>query len=92
MKKRKIKLRFKLLLLACFLVYTGFSIFAQQTNINDLLSERETLNSAYKQAQTDLERLKHQSEYMNTDNYIENTARDKLGLIYENEIIFEPSE
>ena len=27
-------------------------------------------------------------EYVGTDEYIEQTARDKLGLIYENEIIF----
>ena len=29
-------------------------------------------------------------EYAGTDSYIEDVAKDKLGLIYENEILFEP--
>ena len=92
MKKRKIKLRFKLLLLTCFLVYAGISIFTQQANIGQLLAEQEELNAQYTQAQTDLERIEHQSAYMDTDRYVENAARDKFGLTYENEIILEPAE
>ena len=32
--------------------------------------------------------IEQMEEYVGTDEYIEQTARDKLGLIYENEIIF----
>ena len=92
MKKRKVKLRFKLLLLAFFLVYAGVSIYTQQVNINTLLTEKETLNQEYEQAQTELSRLQHQSEYMNSESYVENTAREKFGLAYEDEIIFESEE
>lgn len=32
--------------------------------------------------------IEAQAEYQNSDSYIEELAREKLGLIYENEIIF----
>lgn len=91
-KKRKIKLRFKLILLACFLAYMGFAIYTQQINIQGLQQEKEALTEQYKQAEADLSRLEHQSRYMGTDKYVEDAARDKFGLTYEGEIIMEPQE
>ena len=32
------------------------------------------------------------TEYMQTDEYAEQVAKDKLGLVYEDEIIFKPEE
>ncbi len=89
MKKRKIKLRFKLLILAVLLAYTGFSIYTQQNNIEQLMDEKEALISQYEQAQTDLSRLQHRSEFMSTEKYIENTAREKFGFVYDGEIVIE---
>lgn len=37
----------------------------------------------------ELERLKHE---MKTKKFIEDTAREKFGLTYENEIVFEPEK
>ena len=87
MKNRTVKLRFKLLLLIVFLTFAGLSIYRQQTHINDLLAEQQTLNSQYEQAQMELQRLQDQSDYMNTEDYIEDTARERLGYAYEDEII-----
>lgn len=87
MKKRTVKLRFKLMLLAVFLAYAAFLIFSQQSNIGNLLAEQQTLNAQYDQAQMELQRLKDKSEYMNTKDYVEDTARKRLGYAYEDEII-----
>ena len=92
MKKRRITFRFKLLLLAIFLVYTGVSIYVQQTHIADLQARQEALHVQYEEAQTQLNRLKHKNEYMGTSKYIENTAREKLGLVYEDEVIITTQE
>jgi len=93
MKKRTVKLRFKLMLLVVFLAVAGVSIYRQQANINNLLAEQQTLNAQYEQAQLELQRLQDQSEYMNTEDYIEDTARERLGYAYEDEIIVtEPSD
>ena len=36
--------------------------------------------------------IKEKSEYMKTDQYIEDTAREKFGLVYGNEIIFKAAD
>lgn len=38
------------------------------------------------------EEIENLKEYVNSDEYIEKLARDKLGLVYEGEIIFKPEE
>ena len=91
-KKRKVKIRFKLIILAFLLVYVGIAVYSQQSNINELAAQKETLTRQYEQAQNDLNRLEHQDEYMSTDNYIENTAREKFGLAYGDEIILKPKQ
>jgi cell division protein DivIC len=92
MKKRTIKLRFKLILLACFLAYTGFVVYTQQANISKLMAEQATLTQQYEQVQMDMNRLQHKSDYMDTQQYVENTAREKLGLAYSGELIFETGQ
>jgi|GEM_PF-1139363 len=92
MKKRKVKFRFKLLLLAFFLVYVGVSIYIQQTNINTLLDEQKALSEQYEQIKLEKDRLEHKNEYMNTQDYVENEAREKFGFVYENEYVLTPAE
>lgn len=92
MKTRRIKPRFKFIILAVFLTYAGIAIYGQQVKINQLKSEQETLTQAVEQAETDLSRLEHRSEYMNTSEYVENTAREKFGLVYEDELIIVPDD
>jgi cell division protein FtsB len=87
MKTRTVKLRFKLLLLTVFLAFAGISIYRQQANINSLLAEQQTLSAQYEQAQLELQRLQDQSDYMNTEDYIEDTARERLGYAYQDEIV-----
>jgi cell division protein DivIC len=92
MKNRKVKLRFKLLILAVFLTYAGIAIFGQQAKINELKAEQEALTISIEQAQTELDRLEHKKAYMNTNEYIENAARERFGLVYEDELILEQSD
>ncbi len=91
MKKRKVKLKFKLLLLSLFLVYVGVSFFLQQDDINALLKDQEELKEKYELTQTELQRLEHKKEYMATQDYIENEAREKFGFVYGDEYILTPS-
>jgi cell division protein DivIC len=38
------------------------------------------------------EEINELADYVQTDEYVEKVAREKLGLAYPNEIIFEPAE
>lgn len=43
-------------------------------------------------AQAKRDELEDLEDYVGTDEYVEEVAKDKLGLAYENEILFEPEE
>lgn len=92
MKKKTIRLRFKLLIVAAFMAYAVFSICTQQSNINGLLAEQQALSERYEQAQIELQRLQDQSDFMNTKDYVEDTARERLGYAYDDEIILTAPE
>lgn len=80
------------MLLTFFLIYVGVSIYIQQLNINTLLNEQKALSEQYEQTKIEKERLNHKSEYMNTQDYVENEAREKFGFVYDNEYVFTPAE
>lgn len=52
----------------------------------------QELKKQKKQLKKDKEDLKEFKKYVKTDEYVEKVARDKLGLVYKDEIIFEPED
>ncbi len=52
----------------------------------------QELKKQKKQLKKDKEDLKEFKKYVKTDEYVEEIARDKLGLVYKDEIIFEPED
>jgi cell division protein DivIC len=58
----------------------------QQTEAYALVEE--DLNKQIEEEQERKQSLEDMSEYLNSDAYIEDMAREKLGLVYDNEIIF----
>lgn len=57
-------------------------LYTQQlAQVNDqLASEKERTQE-----------IENMEEYMKTDEYVEDVARDKFGLVYEGETVFKPS-
>lgn len=52
----------------------------------------EQLQEEQKAQEKRTEELKEFKKYVETDEYIEEIARDKLGLVHEGEIVFEPED
>lgn len=69
-------------------IYAVVMIIVQQVQLKEqkvLLGELEEK----KQSLTEkIEQLESEFEYMTTDEYIERTARDRLGMVKEDEIVF----
>lgn len=85
--------------------YTVFGVLVLCTVLcSTLLYKRATLNAQsreYSKQITELkkekaeeeartEELKEFEKYVDSNEFIEEVARDRLGLVYKNEIIFEP--
>ena len=57
------------------------------------LAQREVvLAQQIEEAKQEQKELEKKEEYMQTDEYIEEIARERLGLANQNEILFKPAE
>ncbi len=55
-------------------------------------SQLKELQKQKKKLAEDQENLEKFRDYVKTDEYAEEVAREKFGLVYKDEIIFEPEE
>lgn len=74
-----------ILLLVAVVSVSSMSLRAK----NESYIEQEAeLEAQIQEEQERTEEIEQMEDYVGTNEYIEQTARDKLGLIYENEILF----
>lgn len=81
------KLLFTLVFTIAF-IYMGHILLDQQTKLNDLDNEITYYNRELQEAKLKTENLNITLNSMNTDEYIEEVARNRLGLVMPSEIIF----
>jgi len=63
-----------------------------RSDVKKLQAQQTELKAQKKALIKEREEIKVQSEYMKTDQYIEDVAREKFGLVYDNEIIFKAAD
>lgn len=73
------------LLLVCIL---GGVYLSQETRIETIAAEKATLQSELDKLKVEEERLERTLEYMGTNDYLLQYAREKLGYVYSNDIKF----
>jgi len=71
------------------LTYKQSTLKAQSKEYTNQIKE---LEKQRKELQEEKESLKKFRDYVKTDEYAEEVARDKFGLVYKGEIIFEPEK
>ena len=62
------------------------------TKSKELAETEKVMELKVEQAKQEQEDLNAQEQYMQTNQYIEDVAKDKLGLVYPDEIVIRPSE
>jgi len=67
----------------CFVVFSFCQQFGRYSNIND---QKQILTAQLNELQGKQEQLFVQTEKLNDDDYLENLAREKLGMVKEGEI------
>lgn len=93
MHRRVLQHRLSVVLISCVIVVLAVTLSVASISLH-------TKNQNYKAQQAELEKQldeeKARSEeidelegYVGTDEYVEDVAKDKLGLVYPNEILFE---
>ena len=93
-KPKKRRLNVGKVVLMLFVLYTVIILGSQQLRLYRFEKSIRDVNSSIEQAEIAQDNLRQQIDLMNTDDYVEMIAREKLGLIKPGEIpyIAVPSE
>ncbi len=85
MKKKKL---YKKLLILLVLIYAIFTLVNQQKVINQYTSNSKELASKIEEQETTNKQLVAEKENVNSKEYIEQIAREKLDMYYPNEKVY----
>ena len=87
MSKRK-KSRFGLVLLVLFFIYFAYTAVGQQKLLYMKNVELKKVQSKIDEEKKENEKLKKEQEQLNSDEFVEKTAREKLGMVKKGERVF----
>ncbi len=87
MKKFFSKL-FSTLAMMLIVLYVSCVLIKQESKLNSLSGEAKQYNAMLDEANMETENLREKLSKVNTDEYIEKYAREKLGLVMPYETIF----
>lgn len=73
---------------AVVLILFGGLFISQMESYNELQKELTRVNSDVSRAKVENERLETQLSFFDSDAYIERLARERLGMVRPNEIVF----
>lgn len=87
-KKNRAGLYLVMLVAALFVGTLAVHGYTLRVNCQRLAEEQSSLKEKKKNLKKEQEKIKEEKEYRKTDQYVEDVAREKFGLVYDNEIIF----
>lgn len=63
-----------------------------QAEVQKLSVQEQELKEKKENLKNETKSIKEEAEYMKSDKYIEDVAREKFGLVYDNEIVFKAAD
>ncbi len=78
--------RLKIIILIGVLIYVGISYVSQQSVLSAQLKKQEELKQQQEELERQLDFKKSELDYIGSDEYVEQQARERLGWIKEDEI------
>lgn len=88
MKNIKRKNIFKKLFVIAFLIYFIYTLISQQRTLNSYANMKNTYNDDIEVAEEENQELQKMKDNINSDEYIERIAREKLDMYYPNERVY----
>ncbi len=76
--------------ICCVFIVTKVADYRAESK--ELAKEEQALEQALAEAELEKEELTAMEQYMHTNQYIEDVAKEKFGLVYPDEIIIKPAE
>lgn len=87
-KSKKKKSSFGIILILAVFLYLSYIAVGQQKLINSKNDELNWINNKIAEEEKINEQLKKEMEMINSDEYKEKVAREKFGMVKENETVY----
>ena len=71
-----------------FIIYFVYTLIMQQKTLNSYATEQDKYNEDIEVAEEEQNELQEMKDNINSDEYIEQIAREKLGMYYPNERVY----
>ena len=84
----KKKLRINRFIIIAVLIYFIYTLFSQQKTLNSYKQDASTYSNQIEEANEKNDELKNVKNNINSTEYIENMAREKLGMYLPNERVY----
>ena len=91
-KKNRTSLYLVMMFIGIFLATLVVQGVKLKADCDELSTQQTQLLEKKKLLEKEQEDIAEQAQYRKTDQYIEDVAREKFGLVYDNEIIFKAAE
>lgn len=91
-KKYRVKPRFIFVLVVVLLALAGAALFSQEQKLAEIESKKQALADEYDELENEKQRLQYMIEYAQTDEYLIQYAREKLGFVAPDDIKFDIGE
>ena len=92
-KRQVLQHRVSMIMIITVIVVLGVTLSIGSISLhkknNEYKAREAELESQLDQEATRAEEIEELEEYVGTDEYVEDVAKEKLGLVYPNEILFE---
>ena len=85
---KKIKKTYKKVVILFIAIYVVYTLIAQQKTLNAYTTEQKNYSTQIKQEEAHKETLLKTKERVNSTEYIEDIAREKLGMYLPNERVY----
>ena len=69
-------------------IVVGYSVYNMKIELDENKEKIESLNKEYAEEEKRKEEIAEYQKYTQTDEFVEDVAREKLGLVYDDEIVF----
>lgn len=92
MRRRRMNLYVAMAVVGVFLATLVIQGISLRSECKQLATEQAQLHDKIKSLKEEKKEIEEQKAYTKTDEYVEEVARDKFGLVYDDEIIFKGAE
>ena len=91
-KRNRTSLYLVVLVASIFVLTLGIHRYMLREDCQRMATEQTNLKEKKKELKKEQDEIKEKEKYRKTDEYVEEVAREKFGLVYDDEVVFKAEQ